>query len=65
MDCMVHGVTKSQTQLSNFHFTSLHFTSFTNIFHKVNEEYNFQFKIRNGYQKRIKMDIFSKAHTEK
>ena len=44
---------------------SLHFTSFTNIFHKVNEEYNFQFKIRNGYQKRIKMAIFSKAHTEK
>ena len=25
MDCMVRGVTKSQTQLSNFHFTSLHF----------------------------------------
>ena len=24
MDCIVHGVTKSQTQLSNFHF---HFTS--------------------------------------
>ena len=23
MDCMVHGVTKSQTQLSAFHFTSL------------------------------------------
>ena len=23
MDCIVHGVTKSQTQLSNFHFTSL------------------------------------------
>ena len=23
MDCMVHGVAKSQTQLSNFHFTSL------------------------------------------
>ena len=23
----VHGVKKSQTQLSNFHFTSLHFTS--------------------------------------
>ena len=21
MDCIVHGVTKSQTQLSNFHFT--------------------------------------------
>ena len=25
MDCLVHGVTKSQTQLSNFYFTSLHF----------------------------------------
>ena len=24
MDCIVHGVAKSQTQLSNFHFTSLH-----------------------------------------
>ena len=24
MDCIVHGVTKSQTQLSDFHFTSLH-----------------------------------------
>ena len=23
MDCIVHGVTKSQTRLSNFHFTSL------------------------------------------
>ena len=27
MDCIIHGVTKSQTQLSNFHFISLHFTS--------------------------------------
>jgi len=30
MDCMVHGVAKSQTRLSNFHFTviinSCHFT---------------------------------------
>ena len=25
MDCIVHGITKSWTQLSNFHFTSLHF----------------------------------------
>ena len=25
MDCIVHGATKSQTQLSDFHFTSLHF----------------------------------------
>ena len=25
MDCIVHGVTKSQTQLSNFHFTSSRF----------------------------------------
>ena len=24
MDCFVHGVAKSQTRLSNFHFTSLH-----------------------------------------
>ena len=24
MDCIVHGITKSQTQLNNFHFTSLH-----------------------------------------
>ena len=26
MDCIVHGVTKSRTQLSDFHFTLLHFT---------------------------------------
>ena len=26
MDCIVHGVTKSQTRLSDFHFTSLHST---------------------------------------
>ena len=25
MDCIVHGVTKSQTQLNEFDFTSLHF----------------------------------------
>ena len=25
MDCIVQGVAKSQTQLSNFHFTSLHY----------------------------------------
>ena len=25
MDCIVHGITKSQTRLSKFHFTSLHF----------------------------------------
>ena len=25
MDCIVHGVAKSQTWLSDFHFTSLHF----------------------------------------
>ena len=25
MDCIVHGVAKSQTRPSNFHFTSLHF----------------------------------------
>ena len=25
IDCIVHGVTKSWTRLSNFHFTSLHF----------------------------------------
>ena len=24
MDCIVHGVTKSWTRLSDFHFTSLH-----------------------------------------
>ena len=24
MDCIVHGVAKSQTRLSNFHFPSLH-----------------------------------------
>ena len=24
MDCIAHGVTKSRTQLSDFHFTSLH-----------------------------------------
>ena len=27
MDCIVHGVAKSQTWLSEFYFTSLHFTS--------------------------------------
>ena len=27
MDCIVHGVTKSWTQLSNFHFTSILFTT--------------------------------------
>ena len=27
MDCIVHGVVKSQTQLSDFHFTLLHFLS--------------------------------------
>ena len=26
MDCTVHGVAKSWTQLNDFHFTSLHFT---------------------------------------
>ena len=26
IDCIVHGVAKSQTRLSNFYFTSLHFT---------------------------------------
>ena len=31
MDCIVHGVAKSRTQLSNFHFTSLHFTSLQDI----------------------------------
>ena len=25
MDCIVHGVTKSQTRQSDFHFISLHF----------------------------------------
>ena len=25
MDCIVHGITKSRTRLSDFHFTSLHF----------------------------------------
>ena len=24
MDCIVHGVTRNQTRLSDFHFTSLH-----------------------------------------
>ena len=31
MDCTVHGVTKSQTRLSNFHFTSRHQTIFLAI----------------------------------
>ena len=26
MDCIVHGITKSQTRLRDFHFTSPHFT---------------------------------------
>ena len=25
MDCIVHGVAKSRTQLSDFHFNSFHF----------------------------------------
>ena len=29
MGYIVHGVTKSQTQLSDFHFTSLHFSGWT------------------------------------
>ena len=29
MDCIVHGVTKSRTQLSDFHFTSKLSVSFT------------------------------------
>ena len=35
MDCIVHGVTKSRTQLSNFHFTSLitHHSSFYLLHH--------------------------------
>ena len=28
MDCIVHGVSKSQTRLSDFHFTQTVFTSF-------------------------------------
>ena len=34
-DCIVHGVTKSRTQLSNFHFTSLitHHSSFYPLHH--------------------------------
>ena len=29
MDCIVHGVTNSQTRLSDFHFASLHKTHFS------------------------------------
>jgi len=29
MDCIVHGVAKSWTRLSDFHFTSLHFRWFS------------------------------------
>ena len=32
MDSVVHGVAKSQTQLSDFHFTS-HILFFPNLFH--------------------------------
>ena len=31
MDCIVHGVAKSQTQLSDFHFHSLHGNSLTDF----------------------------------
>ena len=34
MDCIVNGVTKSQTQSSNFHFTSLHFSYYSNCISK-------------------------------
>ena len=34
MDCIVNGVTKSQTQSSNFHFTSLHFSYYSNYISK-------------------------------
>ena len=32
MDCIVHGVTKSWTRLSNFHFTSLSFSELITAF---------------------------------
>ena len=31
MDCIVHGVAKSRTRLSDFHFTSRHFTTTISI----------------------------------
>ena len=35
MDCIVHGVSKSQTLLSDFHFDfSLSFVFYSNLFHK-------------------------------
>ena len=35
MDCIVYGVAKSQTRLSDSHFTSLHFTSHAARIHGV------------------------------
>ena len=37
MDCIDHGVAKSRTQLSDFHFTSLHFKEqdFWEVFHII------------------------------
>ena len=37
MDCIVHAVTKSQTRLSNFHFTSLHTVRGFRIVNEVKE----------------------------
>ena len=38
MDCIVHGVAKSQTGLSDFHFTSLH--SFSNSYSKPSNSFS-------------------------
>ena len=36
MDCIVHGVTKSWTRLSNFHFHTIHTITYKwNAFHAV------------------------------
>ena len=46
MDCIVHGVTKSQTQLSDFHFTSLQGTDSPPCFPLVRCRYLFGFCTR-------------------
>ena len=40
MDCIVHGVAKSQTRLSNFHFTYTDFLSFWLFFQLQKQEMN-------------------------
>ena len=38
MDCIVHGVTKSETRLSEFHFISLHFGEVSLVSFSISEK---------------------------